>query len=684
MSNGSRARRSRPVKVGSRSFVLLLIAALILPVTVAYALSDRAHTRHALDQSLRARANVEAASLQNYFERARAIALLSSHNPAFRSFYDRPRSAESKLARHHAGAGEIVGALRFLESLYPRSIGEACFIDRNGAENARVVTGRAASPQNLSPDESGNPFFAPTLALHPGEVYQARPYVSPDTAQWVISNSALIPTRDGRKHAFVHFEITVESFRATAGNIAGESEIDIFDSDTGKILIASSRPQRIGAPLGLPKDHQYAKLAQTASVQGLDQHDDVRSAYQRIQSGAGNANHWIVVASAHSDGGIQQGFSLLAILMCLFAVVLFTAALLSFRAFHQGLEEAVVTDALTGLGNRRKLLVDIDHSMTSSTVEQPAVLVLCDLDGFKTYNDTFGHPAGDLLLATLGAKLKAAVSDIGEAYRMGGDEFCALVRLEDGNLQSITDHVGAALAEEGDGFTIRCSSGAVIIPTETTNPSESLRIADRRMYQHKNSARASAGGQSAGVLLQAIRETDAVLGDHVNVVAASAERVALRLGFSETPLRELRQAAQLHDIGKIAIPEAILNKPGKLDRQEWAFMQTHTLVGERIIAAAPALVEVGKLVRSSHERFDGTGYPDGLTGAAIPLGSRIIFICDAFDAISSDRSYQSAKSLTEALAEMRRCGGTQFDPEVLTTFCEIMLEVELIPDAVLS
>jgi diguanylate cyclase (GGDEF)-like protein len=322
--------------------------------------------------------------------------------------------------------------------------------------------------------------------------------------------------------------------------------------------------------------------------------------------------------------------------------------------------------------------------MISSAVEQPAVLVLCDLDGFKTYNDTFGHPAGDLLLATLGAKLQAAVSDIGEAYRMGGDEFCALVRLEDGNVQSITDHVAAALAEEGDGFTIRCSSGAVIIPTETTDPSESLRIADRRMYQHKNSARASAGGQSAGVLLQAIRETDAVLGDHVNVVAASAERVALRLGFGETPLRELRQAAQLHDIGKIAIPEAILNKPGKLDRQEWAFMQTHTLVGERIIAAAPALVEVGKLVRSSHERFDGSGYPDGLTGAAIPLGSRIIFICDAFDAISSDRSYQSAKSLTEALAEMRRCGGTQFDPEVLTTFCEIMQEMELIPDAVRS
>jgi HD-GYP domain-containing protein (c-di-GMP phosphodiesterase class II) len=192
------------------------------------------------------------------------------------------------------------------------------------------------------------------------------------------------------------------------------------------------------------------------------------------------------------------------------------------------------------------------------------------------------------------------------------------------------------------------------------------------MYQHKNNARASAGHQSAGVLLQALRETDALLGDHVSVVAKRAERLGQKLGLNDTALRELRQAAQLHDIGKIAIPEAILNKPARLDKQEWAFMQTHTVVGERIIGAAPALAEVGKLVRSSHERYDGTGYPDQLTGDEIRLGSRIIFICDAFDAITSNRSYQEAKGLSEALAEMRRCSGSQFDPAILSIFCDMM------------
>jgi diguanylate cyclase (GGDEF)-like protein len=324
------------------------------------------------------------------------------------------------------------------------------------------------------------------------------------------------------------------------------------------------------------------------------------------------------------------------------------------------------------------LLADIEASIASSSDEDPTALVLCDLDGFKTYNDTFGHPAGDQLLATLGSKLIAALADRGRAYRMGGDEFCALVPLEGQDVSAVMDLVSAALSEDAEAFHIRCSRGSVLIPTETRNVTEALRISDRRMYQHKNNERASAGNQSTRVLLQALRETDAILGDHVSVVARRAELLGRKLGLDDTRLQQVRQGAQLHDIGKIAIPELILNKAGRLNRQEWAFMKTHTLVGERILGAAPALAEVSKLVRSSHERFDGSGYPDNLAGDKIPMGSRIIFVCDAFDAITSNRSYQAAKSVDQALEEMKRCAGTQFDPDVLAAFCEVMTTEEAV------
>jgi diguanylate cyclase (GGDEF)-like protein len=667
------------VKVGSRSFAVLLMAALILPITVAYAVADRAHTRARIDQSLRGKVTVETHALQDYFERARAITLLSSHNPAFRDFYERPRSRASHI-RSERGSGEINAALSYLERLYPSSIGEACFIDRSGAENARVVRGHVAPLRDLSPDESGNSFFAPTFRLHQGGVYQASPYISPDTGEWVISNSALVPTRDGRKHAFVHFEITVESFRSAAAHAAGDSEIDVVDSTSGSVLLSSDLRQKVHAPLGEPADHQFANFVRgSAPASGLVQWNNERVAYERVPTGPDNANHLIVFASRDVEGGLLGEYSLLSLLLCIFALGLFTTALLSFRSSHQDLEEAVLTDGLTGLGSRRSLLADIDAAMASSTLEEPTILILGDLDGFKTYNDTFGHPAGDHLLTSLGTKLNAALNGIGTAYRMGGDEFCALIRLGDRDAVMMMNLVTSALSEEGDAFSIKCSRGSVLIPTETRDVSEAMRIADRRMYQHKNNARASAGHQSAGVLLQALRETDSLLGDHVSVVARRAERLGDSLGLNDTALRELRQAAQLHDIGKIAIPEAILNKPGRLDKQEWAFMQTHTVVGERIIGAAPALAEVGKLVRSSHERFDGTGYPDQLAGDAIPLGSRIIFICDAFDAITSNRSYQLAKDLPDALAEMQRCSGSQFDPELLRIFCEVMQRPEQVP-----
>jgi putative nucleotidyltransferase with HDIG domain len=174
--------------------------------------------------------------------------------------------------------------------------------------------------------------------------------------------------------------------------------------------------------------------------------------------------------------------------------------------------------------------------------------------------------------------------------------------------------------------------------------------------------------------MQVLREREPELHDHLRSVAKLATAVARRLGMPPEAVDEVARGAELHDVGKMAVPEAILDKPGALDDREWSFIQRHTLIGEAILSAAPALVPVARLVRSSHERFDGGGYPDGLAGDAIPLGSRIIFACDAYDAMVSDRPYANAMSHEGALEQIRAGRGTQFDPSVVAALCDAVRE----------
>jgi HD-GYP domain-containing protein (c-di-GMP phosphodiesterase class II) len=141
--------------------------------------------------------------------------------------------------------------------------------------------------------------------------------------------------------------------------------------------------------------------------------------------------------------------------------------------------------------------------------------------------------------------------------------------------------------------------------------------------------------------------------------------VAAQLNLDAETTDETLRAAELHDIGKLAIPDAILNKPGPLDPTEWGFMKQHPIIGQRILDAAPALAPVGAIVRASHERWDGSGYPDGLRGDAIPIGARIIAVCDAYDAMTSDRCYQQARRHQDTIAELRHHAGTQFDPAIV-------------------
>jgi two-component system cell cycle response regulator len=325
------------------------------------------------------------------------------------------------------------------------------------------------------------------------------------------------------------------------------------------------------------------------------------------------------------------------------------------------------TDPLTGIGNRRCLLEDlsdvIDHQ------ERQYVFALFDLDGFKAYNDSYGHPAGDSLLCKMAVNLTAAVAPNGRAYRLGGDEFCIIAPVEVTGGEPIAAASGA-LSERGSGFSIRSSWGAVFLPEDAEDAVEALRMADRRMYVQKSRRPRSPERQTRNVLLRALHERSPMIGDHVEGVAPLAVALGQAADLGHEELDEIARASELHDIGKIGVPDGILRKRGPLNQAEWSLMRNHTLIGERILSSAPAMAPVAKLVRSTHERWDGSGYPDNLSGDEIPLGSRVIAVCDAFVAMTQPRPWRTTMSQEEALDELRRCAGSQFDPYLVEAFCE--------------
>ncbi|HSS58703.1 MAG TPA: HD domain-containing phosphohydrolase [Solirubrobacteraceae bacterium] len=334
---------------------------------------------------------------------------------------------------------------------------------------------------------------------------------------------------------------------------------------------------------------------------------------------------------------------------------------------HHALREQAISDPLTGLGNRRKMAEHLGEWFATPDERSPLLLMLFDLDGFKSYNDTFGHPAGDALLAHLGMKLAASVAPYGEAYRLGGDEFCAVVTVEEERLEEVMAGAALALCERGEEFSISASHGVVLLPHEAATLEQALQLADQRMYSHKH-GRSGAREQARDVLMRTMQARQPDLREHSSEVADLAVAVARRLGMDGEEIDEIARAAELHDVGKVGIPDVILDKPAGLDATEWELMYQHTILGERILNAAPALRPVARIVRSTHERWDGRGYPDGLRGDEIPLAARVVAVCDAYDAMTTERAYSAAVGHEAACQELRDKAGSQFDPHVVAAF----------------
>jgi diguanylate cyclase (GGDEF)-like protein len=349
--------------------------------------------------------------------------------------------------------------------------------------------------------------------------------------------------------------------------------------------------------------------------------------------------------------------------------MLFRENLQLLRASHH----ESLTDGLTGLANRRALMRDLEEATAHATPAERRTVALFDLDGFKQYNDAFGHAAGDALLQRLGTDLDAAVEGHGSAYRLGGDEFCVLLDHHAGPADPIVAATLDALAEHADPFSVDASYGLVSLPDDADTAAEALRLADHRMYELKHGRRATQG-EAREVLLAVLGEREPDLQRHMHDVAALARMVGTRLGLDAEDLDVVVRAAELHDIGKVAIPDDILHKPGSLNEADWEFIRQHTIIGERIVGAADALRPVGRVVRASHERWDGGGYPDGLVGDEIPIGARIVFACDAWDAMTCDRGYRSALSAEVAAEELRANAGTQFDANVVAALLAVVFD----------
>ncbi|HUA45534.1 MAG TPA: HD domain-containing phosphohydrolase [Solirubrobacteraceae bacterium] len=319
-------------------------------------------------------------------------------------------------------------------------------------------------------------------------------------------------------------------------------------------------------------------------------------------------------------------------------------------------------DRLTGLATHDRLLADLKDELERGN---EVTLYLFVLEGFKDYNSAYGDACGDALLGWLARKLRDAVGSYGSAYRMRGGSFALLAVGSERFTNALCASAASALSETGDGFQISCDVGQAALPRETVSPGAALELAARRASQHASERHVKSGRRAPSDAAEALR-----LVRSRHDVAVLATEIARELGASEAEIEHVANAIHLCDIGNVAVPRAVLGYPGEITGPEWQFIHLHTLVGERLLAGPLGMEPVARLVRYSHERWDGLGYPDGLVGEAIPLGSRIVFVCSAFHDMTSDRPHRAALEPLDALAQLQRGAGTQFDPTVVQAFCE--------------
>ncbi len=374
-------------------------------------------------------------------------------------------------------------------------------------------------------------------------------------------------------------------------------------------------------------------------------------------------------------GGVSWGYQVLfaAMLAC-------TGAMSAWQAGNHDRQRAALmdvsrTDPLTGCLNRRgfeeRAVAEI--SAAGRGIREGAVLLL-DLDHFKQVNDTHGHAAGDELLRWVVRTLKTTVRPSDAIGRLGGDEFAVLFA----DIGPAAARDSAARVTEALGERAPSSVGLASFPLDGTELEELTRQADSRLYASRRGrpehGRASGNERLswAKTLAHAVDMRMDAQHEHSRAVAEHSVAIAKALGWNEDRLGMLRIAAMLHDVGKVTVPDRILCKPDTLTGAEYEQIQKHSIDGAEIVALVEGLAVIVPWIRHSHERFDGSGYPERLQGEAIPQASRIMFVADAFDAITSSRPYRDARTVAHAREELERNAGSQFDPACVEAMLELI------------
>ena len=389
----------------------------------------------------------------------------------------------------------------------------------------------------------------------------------------------------------------------------------------------------------------------------------------------------------------------------------FNAMTDALRAGKARMEELSNTDFLTGLRNHRYFQERLAEELSrADRYHRYLSVIMIDVDHFRNINAEHGHQGGDDLLQQLGELLRARARDSDVVTRYGGEEFAVILPETDGEeaawvadrlRQAVEDHVFTVRSREGRAEAKRTiSAGVASFPIDSGESDGLVVAADVALYRAKYLSRnrvckfsdqqdfpvphldpaelhralQDASGSAVESLAQALEARDRYTRGHSENVTRISLAIAAALGMSEEAQAQLRIAGMLHDIGKIGVPDAVLNKRGALSSEEWELIRAHPSIGASILAKSPLLEEVIPIVLRHHERYDGSGYPTSSSAADIPLASRILAVADSYDAMTSDRPYRGAMSREEATAELRANAGKQFDPEIVEAFVRLAEE----------